>query len=195
MIRLLRGALLCAALLALVACASQGGRLVNAGAGIRVFDLQVDTSMDWARIRMPRTELWTIDGLPLNEFVVVSAVKPNEHVFLGARERKRRPDGPWYRPDMRPDEVRDIILDGLREDGWTNVEASNLRPARFGTVEGLRFDARLTHPSGLKYQAIFGAAQRSGRLTHFFWLAPSEHYFPRDQAAVARMFDSIRFVD
>lgn len=195
MIRTLVRAAACAGLLVLAACASQGGRLVSAGPGIRVFDMQVDSTLDWARIRMPRTEYWTIDGLPLNEFVVVSAVKPNEHVFLGTRERKRRPDGPWYRPGMRPDEIRDIILDGLREDGWTKVRADNLRPARFGATEGLRFDARLVHPGGLHYQATFGAVQRNGRLTHFFWLAPSEHYYPRDEAAVARMFESIRFVD
>lgn len=196
MIRTLaRSALLAAIIILIAACAGQGGRLVRAAAGIRVFDMQVDTSLDWARIKMSRIELWTIDGLPLNQFVVVSRVRPNEHVFLEAKERRRRPDGPWYRPGMRPDEIRDVILDGLRQDGWTNVSATNLRPARFGSVSGLRFDAQLTRSNGLRYQGTFGAAEHEARLTHFFWTAPSEYYYGRDIAAVNQMIDSARFVD
>lgn len=181
--------------LLLASCAGQGGRLVPAGDGVRLFNARVDTSMDWARIRQPRMEFWTIDGLPLNEFVFVSAVKPGEHVFLVARERKRRPDGPWYRSGMRPDEIQDVILDGLRQEGWTQVVSSGLRPASFGGSPGLRFEAELTHAGGLRYRGMFGAVERNGRLTHFLWLAPAEHYYPRDASAVARMFDSMLFVD
>jgi hypothetical protein len=188
---------LCAAFLLglLAACASGGGRLVTAGSGIRMFDMQVDTTLDWARLRLPREELWTIDGVYLNRFVVFSNVKPNEHVLLEARERRRRPDGPWYRPGMRPDEIRDVVLDALRGNGWVNMQASNLRPAQFGGVEGLRFDATLTSGNGLVYQGLFGAVERQGKLTHFFWLAPREHYYGRDAEAVERMIASIRFVE
>jgi hypothetical protein len=178
----------------LSACAS-GGKLVVAQEGVRVFDLAFDTDMDWARTRLSRAELWTIDGLPLNEFVVISKVKPGEHVFLAARERKSRPDGPWFRENMRPDEIRDVLLDGLRGDGWTNVSTSNLRPARFGDVAGLRFDLQLTHANGLQYRGTYAAAVHEGRLTHWFWMAPVEHYYGRDGAAVNKMFDSARFVD
>ena len=194
MIRRLRFVLLALFVVLLAACASAGGRLVRAQEGVRVFDLQFDTGLDWARSRQPRVELWTIDGLPLNEFVVISKVRPNEHVFLAARERRRRPDGPWYRSGMRPDEVRDVILDGLRQDGWTNVSASNLRPARFGSVDGIRFDLELTHGNGLRYRGMYAAAEHEGKLTHWFWIAPAEHYYGRDYAAVNRMFESARFV-
>lgn len=176
-------------------CASQGGRLISAGTGVRVFDLEVDTALDWSKRRVARAELWTIDGTPLNQFVVVSRVKPGEHVLLESRERKSRPDGPWYRPGMRPDEIRDVILDALRQDGWTNVQPGDLRPASFGSVPGLRFEATLTQQNGLHYRAMFGAAEHGGRLTHFFWLAPVEYYYGRDEAAVSRMFETIRFVE
>jgi hypothetical protein len=184
--------LIVAALVALLAGCG-GGRLVQASQGIKVFDLRVDSELDWARYRAPREQAWTIDGLPLNRFVVFSRIKANEHVFLQARARARRPDGPWFKPGMRPDEVRDVVLDALRQDGWTRVAASNLRPQRYGLVDGLRFDAELTAQNGLNYRGTFGAAERNGRLTLFFWLAPVEHYHGRDVAAVERMFQSIRF--
>jgi len=183
-----------ASLLLLVLAGCAGNRLLKANTSIEVFDLQIDTSLDWARTKRPRQELWTIDGMPLNRFVIVSGIKPNEHVFLLARERKHRPDGPWYRPGMRPDEIRDVVLDALREGGWSNVASSGLRPAKFGGVDGLRFDAVLTEHNGLIYKGTFGAAEHNGRLTQFFWMAPAEYYYDRDVAAVNRMIDSIRFV-
>lgn len=194
MTRFLRHALLACALLALAACSGTGTRLVTAGDGVRVFDMQMDTSLDWARVRAARQELWTIDGVPLNRFLVFSNVKPKEHVLLLARERKSRPDGPWYRPGMRPDEIRDVLMDALRSNGWSNIEVSNLRPVRFGDVDGLRFEATMTVGNGLVYRAMFGAVERNGKLTHFFWAAPREHYYDRDAAAVERMIASIRFV-
>ena len=179
-------------LLALAGCA--GNRLLKANTGVEVFDMQLDTGLDWARIKRPRQELWTIDGMPLNRFVIISGIKPDEHVFLLAHERKHRPDGPWYRPGMRPDEIRDVVLDALRQGGWSNVQSSNFRPANFGGVAGLRFDAMMTEQNGLIYKGTFGAAERNGRLTQFFWMAPAEYYYDRDVAAVNKMIDSIRFV-
>jgi hypothetical protein len=192
--RAIRYAVLATMFVLLAACAG-GGRLVKAGTGQHVFDLAFDTDLDWSRTRWSRFEFWTIDGQPLNQFVVVSKVRPNEHVFLEAHERKRRPDGPWYRPGMRPDEIRDVLLDAMRQDGWTQVSASHLRPARFGDVDGIRFEIELAHVNGLRYRGMFAAVERKERLTHWFWIAPAEHYYGRDAAAVDKMFASARFTD
>lgn len=187
-----RAALLAVAVVLLAACAGAGGRLQQAG-DATVFDLRLDTRLDWARVRTPRMEQWTIDGAPLNQLSIVSRIKPGEHVFLRARERSRRPDGPWFRAGMRPDEVRDIVVDGLRGAGWANVEAGNLRPVNWGGMPGLRFELDLDNPNGLVYRGMATAAERDGRLTLLVWMAPAEHYYGRDAEAVGRMFDSLRF--
>lgn len=189
---LARGALLALALLLVAGCG--GNRLQKAG-NAAVFDLQLETQLDWARIRAPRQEQWTIDGAPLNQLMILSRIKPREHVFLRAKERSWRPDGPWFRAGMRPDEVRDIVLDGLRGAGWANVEGRDLRPVRWGATPGLRFDLALDNPNGLVYRGLVTAAERDGRLTLLVWIAPAEHYYGRDAEAVGRMFDSLRFVD
>lgn len=193
MSRMFFRALVIALVLALAACVSTG-QLVSARSGIPVFDLQLDSGLDWSRTKLPREEIWTIDGVFLNRFLVYSGVKPGEHVFLAGHERSHRPDGPWYRPGMRPDEIRDVILDALRGSGWSNVTANNLRPAQFGGVDGLRFEASMTLSNGLNYKGMFGAVERKGKLVHFLWVAPAEYYYDRDAAAVEKMFESIRFV-
>jgi hypothetical protein len=190
----LRILLLALATVLLAGCASGGGGRLQAAGDAQVLNIALDTRLDWARVHAPREELWTIDGAPLNQLIIISKVKPGEHVFLNARERKSRPDGPWFRAGMRPDEVRDIILDGLRGGGWANVRASNLRPAKFGDAPALRFDVDLDNPSGLIYRGLVTAAEHQGRLTLLVWIAPAEHYYGRDIEAVTQMYDSVRFV-
>ncbi|HZH43971.1 MAG TPA: hypothetical protein VEY50_07830 [Lysobacter sp.] len=192
-LRALRPVLLLLALALLVACASgPGGRLQTAGA-VKVYDMTLDTSLDWARIRLRRSEVWTIDGTPLNRLAIFSGVRPGEHVFLLGRERRSRPDGPWYRAGMRLDELQALVVDGLRDQHWVGIQTDNLRPHRFGNVDGLRFDLELTNPSGLIYRGTAAVAERNGRLTVLLWMAPREHYHGRDVAAVDAMLDSMRF--
>jgi hypothetical protein len=191
--KVMRFAALACLLVLLAACASPGGRLQSAGRAT-AFDMQMDTTLDWARIRGPRQEFWTIDGLPLNQLRIYSNIKPDEHVFLQGKARTRRPDGPWFRPGMRADEVRDIVLAALAREGWLNVRAEALRPAQFGEVPGLRFDVALSNVDGLLYRGMAAAAERDGKLTVLIWMAPAEHYYGRDAAAVTQMLASLRFV-
>ena len=180
-------------LLCLSACVSPGGTLQQAGSA-DVFDMHVDTDLNWSRLKSTRQELWTIDGSALNSLSIFSGDKPGEHVFQMAREKKSRPDGPWFRAGMRPDEIRDIVVDALRGQGWANVESTDLRPHSFGGVDGLRFELTLTNPDGLIYKGTVAAAERNGKLTVLVWKAPAEYYFDRDFTSVGKMLDSIRFV-
>ena len=188
----LAAALLCALLV--VACASPGGKLQTAGT-VTVFDLRLDTQLAWARIKQQRHEVWTIDGTALNQLHIYSKVKPGEHVFQLSKERKSRPDGPWYRRDMRLDELQQLVVDGLVDQGFVGVASSNLRPHTFGGVDGLRFDVSMANTDGLLYEGTSAVAERQGLLTVTVWLAPKEHYYGRDVAAVNTMLDGLRFID
>jgi hypothetical protein len=178
----------------LAGCASAGSELQRAGSTATVFGIQLASPLDWSRIKGPRQEVWTIDGTALNSLIILAGIKPNEHVFMLAREKKSRPDGPWYRAGMRPDELRDVILDGLREQRWARVSASELRPQRFGDLDGLRFDLSMASPDGLLYAGTVAAVEKDGKLNLLLWKAPLEHYHPRDVAAVDSMLDGMRFV-
>ena len=178
----------------LTACASPGGRLQQAGSTAELFDMRLDSDLAWARIKAPRQEIWTIDGPSLNSLAVHNDVKPGEHVFQLGRERKSNPNGPWFRPGMRPDELRDVILDAIRGQGWAQVSDENFRPHDFGGAPGIRFEVRQTSPDGLVYRGSVAAVERGGKLDVLYWRAPAEYYAPRDAGAVARMLDGLRYV-
>jgi hypothetical protein len=173
-------------------CASTHG--LQSKGDVTTFDMVMTTSLDWSRIRGHRSEVWTIDGVQLNRLLIFSRIRPNEDIFQRARERKSRPDGLWYRPGMRLDELESLIADGFNlPNGWSGVRTSNLRPHGFGSAQGIRFDIEMTSLNGLIYKGTVAAAERKDRLNVIVWLAPKEYYHGRDVAAVQSMLDGMRF--
>ncbi|HEY2346777.1 MAG TPA: hypothetical protein VGH80_13020 [Xanthomonadaceae bacterium] len=189
-----RVASLILALLMLAACESAGGVLQSAG-GVDVFDMQLTSDLAWARIKDPlqREEIWTIDGMALNSLSIFSGIEPGQHVFMLGHERSSRPDGPWFRAGMRPEEIRDIVVAGMTGLRMVNITTSNLRPQKFGGIDGLRFEFTMASTEGLIYRGTVAAAERDGKLDLLLWKAPAEYYHDRDAAAVARMLDGLRF--
>lgn len=178
--------------LLLTACVSAGGKLQTKG-DVTAFDMTMTTELDWARMKFRRNELWTIDGIGLNRLLIFSKVKPGEHVFQLVRERKSRPDGPWYRAGMRLDELQKLVADGFTDQQWVNIQTTDLQPHTFGTVEGIRFDIEMTNPDGLIYKGTVAVAERNNLLNVLVWIAPKEYYHGRDAAAVESMLDGMRF--
>lgn len=176
----------------LAGCAS-GGPLVTPGAQRVGSRLTIDAGMEWTRMQGMREQLWTIDGPQLNSLHLIPQVREREFIFLGKRQTNRRPDGAFYRRGMRSDELRDLIVDGMRAAGAVNVAVSNLRPAYFGGREGLRFEMAMATDAGLKYQAMAAAFEHENGLALALFYAPSEYYYPRDQARVSAMLDTLRW--
>lgn len=190
--KLIRLMLLALSLALLTACAA-GGPLVTPGTQRVGSRLTIDAGMEWTRMQGVREQLWTIDGPQLNSLHLIPQVREREFIFLGKRQTARRPDGAFYRRGMRSDELRDLIVDGMRAVGAVNVVVSNLRPANFGGREGLRFEMAMANETGLKYQAMAAAFEHENGLALALFYAPAEYYYPRDQAKVSAMLDTLRW--
>ena len=182
-----------AALALLLAACAAGGPLVTPGTQRIGSRLSIDAGMEWTRMQGMREQLWTIDGPQLNSLHLIPQVREREFIFLGQRQTRRRPDGAFYHRGMRADELRDLIVDGLRASGAVNVAVSNLRPVDFGGREGLRFEIAMATEAGLKYQAMAAAFEHENGLALALFYAPTEYYYPRDQAKVSAMLDTLRW--
>lgn len=180
------------ALLLLIGC-SGGGPLVRPGTHTIGSNLVIDAGMEWTRMSGYREQLWTIDGPQLNSLHLIPSIREGEFIFLGQRQTRRRPDGAFFHRGMRADEVRDLVTDGMRAAGAVNVTASELRPATFSGREGLRFDMRMSTSDGLKYRATVAAFEHEKGLALAMFYAPAEYYYPRDEAKVSAMLDSLRW--
>ena len=188
----IRGLIVAALTLLLAACAS-GGPLVTPGRTTAGGNLSIEAGMEWTRMGGMREQLWTIDGPQLNSLHLIANVREREFIFLGERQTTRRPDGAFYHRGMRADELRDLIVDGMRAAGAVNVVASNLRPVDFGGREGLRFEMAMDNASGLKYRAMVAAFEHEKGLALALYYAPAEYYYPRDEAKVDAMLATLRW--
>ena len=177
----------------LLAACSGGSPLVKPGANTAGSRLVIDSEMEWTRFSGSRYQVWTMDGELLNRLYLIPAVREGEHVFLVTRQSRRRPDGAFFHPGARPDEIRDLIVDGLAAAGAVNIRTENLRPASFGQHEGVRFEVRLTNQEGLEYQAMAAAFVHDRTLALALFIATSEYYYPRDAAKVDRMLGTLRW--
>jgi len=186
-------AILLVALVVLLGACAAGGPLVTPGTQRVGSDLTIDAGMEWTRMQGYREQLWTIDGPQLNSLHLIPTVREREFIFLGQRQTKRRPDGAFYHRGMRPDELRDLIADGMRAAGAVNVTLTNLRPANFGGREGLRFEMTMDNETGLKYRAMAAAFEHEKGLALALYYAPVEYYYPRDEAKVSAMLDTLRW--
>jgi hypothetical protein len=187
-----RWLLACMLALLLAACTG-GGPLVRPGPQTVGSRLVIDAGMGWTRMPGYREQLWTIDGPLLNSLHLIPHVREREFIFLGQRQTTRRPDGAFYRRGMRPDELRDLIVDGMRAAGAVNVTTQDLRPASFGGREGLRFEMAMDNQRGLKYRAMAAAFEHEKGLALALYYAPAEYYYPRDAASVSAMLDTLRW--
>ena len=177
----------------LAACAGGGGRLVRPGPNPAGGHLTIDSGMEWTRASSMRYQLWTMDGELLNMLYLIPSVREGEYIFLGQRQSRRRPDGPYYHRDMRADEIKDLVTDGLFGAGLVGVQVQNLRPFDFGGREGLRFELTMSNPEGLAYQGQVAAFEHDKGLALAIFMAPREYYYPRDAAKVSRMLDTLRW--
>ncbi len=180
------------AMLLLVGCAS-GGPLVRPGTNTIGSNLVIDAGMEWTRMSAYREQLWTIDGPQLNSLHLIPSIREGEFIFLGQRQTRRRPDGAFFHRGMRADEVRDLVADGMRAAGAVNVTASALRPGTFAGREGLRFELSMSTSDGLMYRAMVAAFEHEKGLALAMFYAPAEYYYPRDQAKVSAMLDTLRW--
>ena len=77
--------------------------------------------------------------------------------------------------------------------GHARPERLEPRPARFGDREGFRFEMTLDSSSGLKYRAMVAGFEHEKGLALAMFYAPAEYYYPRDEAKVSAMLDTLRW--
>lgn len=183
------GCLLLCGVMLLAAC---GSRLVKPGVARGAKSFEVTTPVAWTRLAALGGELWTIDGELLNQLSFIDGVRAGQHVLSKRRRTRSAPDGAYFKPGLDALQLQQLFVDAYAGEGMVNAAASGLRPARFGEVEGFRFELAFASPEGLIYRGKVLMAERDARLYALVFLAPGEYYFERDAATIDRVFDSAR---
>jgi hypothetical protein len=129
----------------------------------------------------------TIDGPLLNNFYLTEGLAAGRSVVRTTR--KSRPM-PVVKRDMSETEMAEFVVDTVAAFGYESVASDNLRPAKFGTIDAVRFDLAAKTDGGLEITGTSQVAMSGGKLHVMLFLAPSEHFYPTLIGEIDRIFGS-----
>ncbi len=163
-------------------------KLVEPGR-VEVCDLySVKPGIQWSEISKGDVRLWTVNGAALESIRFISGIREGVPVIDITEEKHETP----FRSDMSETELVDAIVDGFSLSGSQQVQARNLRPAQFGTLDGFRFELDFLNEDGLKKQgAVIGAVVNES-LYLVIYTGTRIHYFPRYADEFENIVSSIR---
>lgn len=182
---------LLAGLLLLYGCATPAYTDIQPTQAVAVGDgVTVTPQIEWGKANFTGFSgtLWTVDGAGLDALFFFIGVAG--HPLIEARDTKAEPH--VYEANMLPDDVAELTAANFGKLGYQQVKTSNLRPAKFGTAKGFRFDMTYTTASGLEMNAMALACQRNGRLDLIVFTAPREYYFAHYAPTVEQIFNSVQ---
>lgn len=146
----------------------------------------------WSRARQADHALWTVDGPALNALHMWADVADGTALAKPPAGSGESADLPVYKDGMRAGDIADLVAASLTLQGGA-AEVRNLRPARFGALDGFRFAVDYETGDGLAKRAIAkGAVTDTGRLHMIVYAAAAEHYFGAHRASAEAVFASVR---
>jgi hypothetical protein len=182
---------LCATVLLLYGCATPAYTDIHPSEAVAVGDgVTVTPQIEWGKANLTGFSgtLWTVDGAGLDALLFFIGVPG--HPLIETENTKAEPH--VYEANMLPDDVAELAAANFGKLGYQQVKTSNLRPARFGTGKGFRFDMMYTTTAGLQMKAMALGCQRNGRLDLIVFTAPQEYYFAHYAPTVEQIFGSVQ---
>ena len=160
----------------------------------------VEPQIRWTSIRQSgSSDLWTVDGPALESLRLVKDVADGQ-TLLGTAISTPGPGGrttpedkqPRFRASMTPSEIMELVVDTWTLVGASKIQATGLRPAKFGSADGFRFELAFVWPDGVEARAIVAGAVVKSRLQLIVYSGTRLHYFDKYRPAIDRLFESVR---
>jgi hypothetical protein len=155
-------------------------------------DFSVATDVSWNQRVDGKFETWTRDGPLIQEVRFVDGLEDDEALFK-TPVGHRPIDYPPFKSTMNALEVREFYEATMGQAGVTNFQSTNLRPAKFGSHDGFRFDFSMYRKEGLHQKGMAAGALIDGKLYLVTYVAAALYYYDRDRPAFENIVKSVKF--
>jgi hypothetical protein len=138
------------------------------------------------------TQTWTRNGVLLDRFYVIPAVKEGQPIFKQQEESEALPN---FQAGMLPNELMELMESSVVKlfgEGNSVVSTSNLRPYRFGESPGILFDFEATIVDGPKYKGVVGMVENGDELYVLMYLGADPYYFDKTLPDATKQIQSAR---
>lgn len=195
-VRLAAAALLLAALPATPALAGWSLAANGVSTAVARGTLTVTPGQDWNRNSarpIKKGEVWTLDGVALNELYFVSGLAAGEVLYREV-DKKNRPLPKWS-ASMQLTDIPEFLESSNRVVLGTSVfQVTGMEPMQLGGHEGVKFTFEYAvEGTSLIRRGVAAGSIVNGQLFLISFTAPSIHYFDRDRASVEAIMASARF--
>lgn len=150
----------------------------------------IEPQIAWRRADREGIEIWTIDGPMLQQIRFLKSIGDGDPILLS--NRKVAEKKPRFSSKMSANEIMEIVVASLDNGKRGQIKATNLRPMKFGSVQGFRFDLTWVSAKGLPYSAIVAAGGIAGSLELIFYTGDSLHHFAKFEDTVEKILKSIQ---
>jgi hypothetical protein len=147
----------------------------------------VAPQISWSRLRQGNVEVWTVDGPALQAIRFFDGLADGDELFPSPAAEKL----PAYSSSMTPTEIEEFVVHSAQRAGAARVDASNLRPWRFGGRDGFRFDLAFVDAGGLEMNGLVAGVVDGGKLYLIVYSGARAHYYPKYVQQVERVLGSI----
>jgi len=171
------------ALLGLFACATP---MVRPGIQPIGDTYTVETPIQWRRHdETDKMQIWTSRGPTEDQLVFVTGLAPGE-ALIPALE-----PFPRYQAGMTPQAIAQFVVNSyVLRAGPTDAAVHRVWPARFGSLEGFRFEYGYTTTVGIDVHAFGAGAVKDSRLYLIYLEAAGQSLFDKLRPIAERIIDS-----
>lgn len=156
---------------------------------VAVCDLySVKPGIRWSQVNRGDVRLWTVDGAELESIRFISGIREGVPI-MDITEEKHETS---FRPEMSETELVDAIVDAFSLSGSQQVNARNLRPTKFGNLDGFRFELDFLNEDGLRKEGAVIGAVVDQSLYLIIYTGAKMHYFPKYAREFEDIVDSIK---
>lgn len=187
-----------AALAVLVASPVAAWKLVKKGEPVIVAKsaMVVTASEDWNRVTrgyVKNTELWTLDGISLNEIYLIGGAATNTTLFYEF-DKKNNPL-PRFNDTMTLTDLPDLVERTWRVGRRASVfKMGAIEPAKMGGKDAIRFGYDyVTENNHLAYKGQVTATIVDKKLYLIDFEAPAMYYFNRDRPKAEAIVAGVSF--
>lgn len=139
---------------------------------------------------------WTVDGPALNQILFLGGVKSGDPLFTpsnrGTDEQKKNIA---FRDTMGPAEIAELWEAVFAQFAQTTLAAtSNVEPARFGGIEGFKFDFAFTSKDEVERRGVIYGAVKDKKLYLIYYTGTKLYHYGLRLPNAMKAIESARIV-
>lgn len=145
----------------------------------------------WSYRPIKKSEVWTLDGINLNELYFVTGLIPGEPIYREANKKDN--PLPKFRTGMQLTDIPELFESSNRVVlGVSSFTISGVEPFKFGGNDGIKFSYEYAlSNSALTRKGVAVGTIVQNKLHLISFTAPSLHYFDRDRAKAEAIMASV----